>query len=349
MNIQFTQQVSKSPGLDEVIARGTAKLERLLVMFRPGLVQLHGRLSHHKARQGTLCSLNLHLPTGQLAAEASAPTAQAAVRTATQELVEQIKKHKQRLRDLGPRVRAGAAAPVPPAPEDGRRSETVNVAEFLATNLPSLQQFVNRHLERQVALGQVAPGQLEAREVLDEMVAMALSDEVHPPDSVLHGATQRERWFYVLAVLAMRRLVAQLRDGSDPESEVSLDRALDASDLHQLEHRDGLDRYDDLRVNDVMADEQAATPEQEVYSTEVMRGLESALQRVPAALREDMVLFAMDGFSVAELAMVSQRSCEEVHAGLTAASRALAAAPELPAELRGRLVQRTEHRLNGAA
>ena len=351
MNIQFTLQVPKSPDLDEVIARGTAKLERLLVVFRPGLVQLHGRLSRHTAREGTLCSLSLHLPTGQLAAEACAPTAQAAVRTATQELVEQVKKHKQRLRATGPRVRAGAAAPAPPVPQNGSAPglPAINVAEFLATNLQSLKQFVTRQLQRQVALGQLADGELDAREVLDETVALALGDTVRPPSGVLRDARERERWFYVLAVQAMRRLIAERRDGYAPGDAVALDRDLDDGDQRQLEHREGLDRYDDLRLNDVTADDQAATPEQDAYSEELLRALDGALQRLSPTQREDLVLFAMDGFSVAELALVSQRTREEVHAGLTAASRALEAAPGLPSELRGRLVQRTYERLHGAA
>ncbi|MHB8735146.1 MAG: HPF/RaiA family ribosome-associated protein [Terriglobales bacterium] len=351
MNVQFTLQVPKSPDLDAVIARSMAKLERLLVVFRPGLVHLHGRLNRHTAREGTLCSLNLHLPTGQLAAEANAPTAQGALRIATQELTEQIKKHKQRLRELGPRVRAGAVAPVPLVPLNGSAPglPAINVAEFLATNLQNLKLFVTRQLQRRQALGQLDAGQLDAREVLDETVALALGDTVRPPQGVLRDGRERERWFYVLAVQAMRRLIAEVQNGYEADAQVSLDRALDDGDQRLLEHQEGLDRYDDLRLNDVTADDQAASPEQEAYGAEVWRALDGALQRLPPTQREDMVLFAMDGFSVAELAMISQRTQEEVHAALLSASRTLEQASELPPEIRGRLVQRTARRLSGAA
>ena len=67
-------------------------------MFRPELVHLKGMVEEVSPREGTSVSLNLRLPSGQMAVQKAAPTATAAVKAAFEDLLQQVNKHKDLLR-----------------------------------------------------------------------------------------------------------------------------------------------------------------------------------------------------------------------------------------------------------
>ncbi|HEX9255851.1 MAG TPA: hypothetical protein VF938_09905, partial [Candidatus Angelobacter sp.] len=74
-------------------------MRRRLQVFRPELVHLHGILEQNSAREGMVISLNLRLPSGQMAAQQSGPTAVAAIKGSFDDLLEQLSRHKDRLRN----------------------------------------------------------------------------------------------------------------------------------------------------------------------------------------------------------------------------------------------------------
>ncbi|MGH9393860.1 MAG: hypothetical protein ACRD1E_06790, partial [Terriglobales bacterium] len=103
MNLHLTVQVPRSPDLNQILDRFQQKLALLLFAFQPELVQLQGRMVRHTSREGVLCRLNLHLPTGQISSEHTAKSAQIALRRSGEDLLRQLKKHKQLLRETRPR------------------------------------------------------------------------------------------------------------------------------------------------------------------------------------------------------------------------------------------------------
>src|SRR5581483_10089205 len=62
------------------------------------LVHLKGMVEEVSPREGTSVSLNLRLPSGQMAVQKAAPTATSAVKAAFEDLLQQVNKHKDLLR-----------------------------------------------------------------------------------------------------------------------------------------------------------------------------------------------------------------------------------------------------------
>lgn len=349
MNVQFTVQVPKNPDLDRMVERLVEKLERLLMVFQPELVQLHGRLVRHTSREGAVCTLNLRLPTGQLAAEDSANTAQAALRTASEELLEQLKKHKQKLRIEQTRrgrqrstatfaATLGTPEEVPAANQQQRRQD---LARYVSANIEHLKRFVERQIHLREHLGELRPGQLEPTEVLDEMIASALSEQGNPE------RVERNRWFYLLAVNAIRRLSHP--DEAAAEGTLSLEGELAPDESAETERYEFFQPDDEVQLQDIMPDQAMATPEEITYSNEMMTLLELALGRLSPQHREDLVLFALEGFTLRELSLLSQRPATEVYNGLLEARRQLGQQTDLPVELRHLLVEQTQQRLSRTA
>lgn len=317
MNVHLTVHVPPSPDLNDVMQRFQAKLEPLLAAFQPELVQLQGRLERHTSRVGVHCRLNLHLPTGQLSAESTAETAQMAFRGAGEELVRQVHKHKQRLREARPRQRITAHAP---APANGRRlppSAAANanaerrrqeLAAYFGGHYDHLLAFIRRQIELADRLGEANPpgaASLDAQEVLDEVVLAAL--EAEP------GAAQRNRgrWLRLLAAAAMRRLHRSY-----------------GAERHGVE-------VAALEADPLAADE--PDPEELARLNEMMQQLTSALLLLPPPQRHDVVLHLLEGFQPRELARLSRRSPAEVTASLREAATRLGAEPHLPVSLKQRL------------
>lgn len=350
MNVQFTVHVPKSPDLDHLLQRVTGKLEPLLAVFQPELVQLHGRLERRTSREGVVCTLNLRLPTGQLAAEEHADTAQASLRAASEELLEQLKKHKQKLR--GEHLRRGrqrstatfaAAQSAVPAeiPAAYQQQRGQDLAHYISTNIARLQQFVERQIHLREHLGELRPGQLEPAEVLDEMIASALAEQGNPE------RIERDRWFYLLAVDAIRRLSRSGEEAAGPT--LSLERELTQDEADQAGRYEFFQPDEEMQLQDITPDRAMATPEEIAYSNEMLTLLEAALGRLSPQHREDLVLFALEGFTVRELAILSQRPAAEIYRDLLEAQRKLGEQKDLPEELRHLLLEQTQVRLSHTA
>src|ERR1700735_5534060 len=98
MNVHISYRLYKTPAVEKDLQHQIEKLRKRLQVFRPELVHLKGMVEEASAREGTSVSLNLRLPSGQMAAQTTATTASAAVKTAFEDLLQQVNKHKQQLR-----------------------------------------------------------------------------------------------------------------------------------------------------------------------------------------------------------------------------------------------------------
>ena len=98
MNVHVSYKVHKTPDIEKEISHQIEKVQKRLQVFRPELVHLKAVIDENSAREGTLVSLNLRLPSGQLAAQKKAPSATAAIKAAFDELIQQIGRHKELLR-----------------------------------------------------------------------------------------------------------------------------------------------------------------------------------------------------------------------------------------------------------
>src|SRR5437868_7653375 len=211
MNVHVSYKTEKSPDLEQEIGHHIEKLQRRLQVFRPELVHLHGIIEKNSAREGVSISLNLRLPSGQLAAQEAGPTALAAVKSAFHELVRQLNRHKELLRGYRQRARKGNGKVSVPFEQTLAAVHAPIVSEsdittYVNANVQRLQRFIERELRYRVNNGQLRPNLISTEEVLDEAIANALGDEEEKPEVL-----SLERWLYRLAISAINSLAEHNR------------------------------------------------------------------------------------------------------------------------------------------
>src|SRR5437763_9967520 len=100
MIVNISYKVSKSADLEHLFQQQADKLQKYLRIFRPELVHLQGAIEENSTRQGMVVSLNLRLPSGQMATHEHGDNATSAIKLAFEALTEQLKKHKAQLRNF---------------------------------------------------------------------------------------------------------------------------------------------------------------------------------------------------------------------------------------------------------
>ncbi len=215
MNVHISYRLHKTPAVEKDIQHQVEKLRKRLQVFRPELIHLKGMVEEISAREGTSVSLNLRLPSGQMAVQAKASTAAAAVKSAFEDLLQQVNKHKDLLRSSHkwPRRQHETSA---------RRNISVpfeqtlaavfpamvsadDVRSYVNVNLSRLERFVEREIYFRETSDLVAPDSISKEEVIDETIAAALGEG----DGNHRDKPERlalEPWLYRLAMKALDQL-----------------------------------------------------------------------------------------------------------------------------------------------
>jgi RNA polymerase sigma factor (sigma-70 family) len=318
MNVHVSYKAGKTPEIEREVQHQIQKLGRRLGVFKPDLIHLHALVAQDNSRN-TSSSLNLRLPTGQMAAQRSGENGVAAVKAAFADLLTQVTKHKELLRghwsrteqrDLG--TETSAAVPRPsratstvakaaPAPAIAHGS----AKKWINTNLSRLQDFVEVELQLSVGAGQIRDGQVSCEEVIDEVMVSALSQE--EGRAVLLSP---ESWFHRLALQAIRRLIRSNADTGN----LSLDapagqQNVTGSDEKYLQYHQP---DESLPEESVISDTGVRTPEEIFLSEEMVAQLDIILREVNTRDREAFVLYTLEGFTVDEISRLSDRSPEQV-------------------------------------
>src|SRR5664279_2260560 len=148
MNVHFSYKISKTSDLEKQVKQQLEKLGRYLQVFRPDLVHVKGIVEENSAREGIVVSLNLRLPTGQMAAQEKSPVAATAIKAAFDALTEQVKRHKQvlrskhkwvRRRDTDRRDAEIASFENTIAVVRPETVSAVDIASYIDVNLPRLE------------------------------------------------------------------------------------------------------------------------------------------------------------------------------------------------------------------
>lgn len=345
MNVHVSYKAFKTPDSERQINVQIEKLRKRLQVFRPELVHLHVTLEQNSAREGVSVSLNLRLPSGQMAASHSGVTPIIAVKAAFDDLQEQLAKHKARLREKyrWPRPRRGGLARTPTQVPFEQTMASVKLPEISGTdistwvdaNLSRLTRFAQRELRYREVNGQLRPNLVSPEEVVGETIVTALGYSADKPDRLA-----LEPWLYRLAM----RCIDDLVQKAEPEAAVYLDQGVrqpnvQASDEAQLQFH----QPDETMVTqDNIPDRNTATPEQIAYSDEMIAMVEVALLGVQGEDREAFLLFGIEGFSPEEIAMIGDRTVEEVRNSILAAREHLRNNLPVSNELKEKLLQYTK-------
>ncbi|HEY1270382.1 MAG TPA: sigma factor-like helix-turn-helix DNA-binding protein [Terriglobales bacterium] len=344
MNVHISYRVHKTPDIEKDIHHQVEKLRRRLQVFRPELVHLKGSVEQTSPREGFLVSLNLRLPSGQMAVQNSATTAVPAIKAAFDDLLQQITKHKdllrsshkwQRRQQTRPRSRPEipfeetlAAVPMPTISADDIRT-------YVNANLGRLERFVEREIYFRETADQVQPDTISKEEVIDEAIARALGDGQDKPERLA-----LEPWLYRLAIRALEDLAEHPPEADDSVhlEDSARNPNVRASDEPHLQYHQP---DESLTEENVIPDRRVATPEDIASTDEMVSMVEIALRGAEHADREAFILHALEGFSIEEVAAITDRPPEQVLSSITAAREQLRKSPPLANRFRETLLQKT--------
>ncbi len=344
MNVHISYKLHRNPDIDKEMQHWTAKIQKRLQWFRPELVHLKGSVEQNSPREGATVCLNLRLPSGQMASRESAPTPNAAIKAAFDELLGQIGRHKDLLRNShrwkGRRSANGRATPevpfeqtlasIPPLTATGD-----DVRSYVNANIRRLKLFVERAILLREGSGQLEPDSLKWEEIVDEAVASALDEGMEKPDRM-----GLEPWLYRLAIRALDTFEFRLAEaGVDVDLQSPRQRRSErASDEPLLQFH----QPDETMTRESgIADEHASTPEQIAYSDEMLRLVELALRGTSREGREAFILHAIEGFSVEEIAGILDRKPEHVQESLRKAGETLRRSAPVNNSFAGKLLPQT--------
>jgi RNA polymerase sigma factor (sigma-70 family) len=291
------------------------------------------------ARAQTTVSLNLRLPSGQLAAQESGTAPTVALKSVFSELIKQLTKHKELLRGHR-RARKNKsngksqvpfeqtmAAVHPPMVTD------TDINSYINANLGRLNAFIERELRYRINSGRLEPETVSVEEVLDEVVVTALGDGQEKPELL-----SLERWLYRLALQAVTQLDQRSHEPvtAVPLEQSARQRNVRASDEPILQYH----QPDEAMLREeVIADHRIATPEEITYSDEMISLVESALLSARGEDREAFILYAIEGFTLDEIAATTDRKDEQVRQSIHAAREHLKKTLRVPDPFKNKILQ----------
>jgi len=344
MNVHVSYRLHKIPAVEKDIQHQIEKLQKRLQVFRPELIHLKGVVEEISPREGTSVSLNLRLPSGQMAVQVSASTANAAVKGAFEDLLQQVNKHKEILRashkwqrgKRGDSARPAAiaheipfeqtlAAVFPPT------ISADDVRSYVNINLARLERFVEREIYFRESQDSIPADTLTKEEVIDETIAAALGDGQEKPERLA-----LEPWLYKLALRALDDLsqTDESNGNAVPLEESTRQRNVKGSDEPELQFHQP---DESITGATVIPDSRVATPEQIMASDEILRLIASALRDLGSGPREAFILHAIEGFGVDEIVAITGHPADRVLTFISAARDHLRKAPGLAREFQVRL------------
>jgi RNA polymerase sigma factor (sigma-70 family) len=343
MNVHITYKAPRTPDLDKEIQHWIAKIQKRLQVFRPELIHLKGAVEQNSPREGIVVSLNLRLPSGQMAVQQASSSATTAVKAAFADLLEQIGKHKELLRSSHTwrRHRALEGIPAPEVPFEEtfaavrpQTATTDDVRSYVNANLRRLRLFVEREISFRENSGDLEPDALSWEEAVDEAVARALDENIEMPDRIA-----LEPWLYRLAIRSLDDFGRRANSGEEIDIQGSSRRPSDtASDEARLQF---YQPDEAVTADNGIADESAATPEQIAYSDEMITLVQFALRKASRSDREAFILYAIEGFSLTEIATIVDRPPEQVRQSVQNAREALRRGLPVENPLKDKLLQHT--------
>jgi RNA polymerase sigma factor (sigma-70 family) len=344
MNVHVSYKVHKTPDIEKEISHQIEKIQKRLQVFRPDLLDLKAVIEENSAREGTIVSLNLHLPSGQLSAQAKAPSPTAAIKAAFDELIQQIGRHKDLLRSSHKwrRWRGGPQeSPEPGVPFEQTLAAVLpptisadDIGSYVNANLSRLERFVDRELYFRRADEEILEDGLSTPEVVNEVIARALGDHDRPEKLSL------EPWLYRLALQAMNEMTARLHELESPvHLEDSRRRQnVEASDEPGLQFHQPDEGW---TRESAIPDRRVSTPEQAAYSDEMIALVQAALRGADRTDRETFLLYGIEGFSLVEIAAITGLHPEAVRESVQRARDCVRNAPSIASQFHQALLVKT--------
>lgn len=268
-----------------------------------------------------------------------------AIKAAFDSLIEQVTSHKELLRNHHrfPGRRHGSqrkpAGQVPfeqtlaSVKLDDVSNEDVN--SWINANLPRLRRFVARELRSREDDERFIRGAIAVDDVIGEAIGDALSESHERPEKL-----RLEPWLYQLAISAIERLTRGDSNGNNiPLDRPERPRNESGSDENVLQFHQP---DDDLSSRSLTYNDQIANPEELAAKDEMITLVERTLRDAGRHEREAFILYTIEGFTVDEIADITQRPAEEVKKGVHSAREHLKKALPVRDPLSDRLIENSK-------
>jgi len=342
MNVHISYRVHKTPDLEREINHLIEKLGKRLQVFRPELVRLKGSVEETFARKTPTVSLNLHLPSGQMAVQQSADTAVAAIKAAAEDLLHQLGKHKELLRNShkwrGRRrgntrhesqvpFETTVAAVLPPI------ISIEDIRSYVNANLNRLELFIEREIYFREAAEQITRNSVSKQEVIDETIARALGDDGERPERLT-----LEPWLFRVAIHVISDIAAADREDSSAIHLEQLVRRHNerASDEPQLQFHQPDESFTEETI---IPDRRMETPEDIASSDEMITLIQYAMAGANPSDREAFILHAIEGFMIDEVATITDRKPNEVLSSINLVRERLRRSPPIASRFKNKPLQ----------
>lgn len=207
-----------------------------------------------------------------------------------------------------------------------------DVTSYVNVNLSRLQRSIERELHYRESQGQLSPGQIAVEDVLGEAIANALSDQSEKPEKV-----KLEPWVHRLAMQAIDHLAAEGRDDGDlplegspgaQDGEATDDAVLQFNKADRTSFEEN-----------VIPDTASNNPEELAARRELIDLVQTTLRDAGREPREAFILFTIEGFTLEEIADISNHTVEEVRAAIRQAGDHLQRALPIADPLKDKLLE----------
>jgi RNA polymerase sigma factor (sigma-70 family) len=308
-------------GLTAYWAKKSRRLERLLAHF-PGertnltfTVHAHSEPTYYEIRAA------LSLPTGTLVAEREAADERAALDGVTDVLVGEVKRHKERLRrdylyQRRRRNRENLSAAGPLVGADAAKGRRQAFFHLLRPLLQSLRAHAGREIRIMELDGVLPDGEVTSDDLVHEVLVRAWDVyDARPMNRPL------ELWLTELLHDCLDRLTKA--HFATYLSELRARAAASPPDDDAEEWQDDFGYTDSPTLEDLLPGYDAGTPWDRLEINEQASRVMNLLRELPDSQRQALTLHTMEGFDLAEIAMIQDRSEPAVAADLEAARQFL--------------------------
>jgi RNA polymerase sigma factor (sigma-70 family) len=300
MNLKIQHRnLEVTPVLNKLIARQAGKVRKLLPTFAGEVLDLNVNLERLPRGNQFQTVLVLAIPQRAIRVEEIEDNAASSVLRAFEELLRRVKRFKSQLN----RERLWRRPPAPVA-EETPASSPLDFERVFGDQLEKVENYLRREIYHQVLMGRIPAGVLEPHALVDEVFLRASARVSSRPNNV-----SVDQWIIQVAREALRKRMDEV-DSHREERHFE-----EAAGLEDRWYDESLNFYQPdevLRLSDLLADSSIDSPEAMLEREDVENQMQKILASLPDEVRESFVLFALEGFTSDEVAMITGKDPETV-------------------------------------
>ncbi len=288
---------------EKLIQRRLEKIDRLLEKFNDDLLFLRLNFKQIKKRKRYVVRLVLDIAGRYLRAKKEGPDLVAVTTDAFDALIREINKFKEFLRHE-PEYRRKVRPTYKEKMAQAQLQTEVQEAfeKFVENLMPRLYSFALKEVRNRIYQGQLKPGDIQVKDVLDEAI-VRVSDSIKQKTEFEEKEVRKELYRQIISVINQwtreRRTQISVLEKTLPPEEID-------TELYEFYQPDDI-----VHVEDIIPDT-IETPDEEVEEEEMQKAIDHVLSVLPDKWRQAFRLIELEGFSPEEVAMIQDRSVEEV-------------------------------------